>query len=1150
MTKPTLSRRNFVGGSMLAIGTASLPACGGGGTATDEPSSAAAVDERATALGASSKGTEPLPAGSTGTNSRAVQAAVVTGAVFTSLKVSATQAGTFVYAATVLPLQGQVPSGATLLSPDDPTLRASVLSRWTDGSAAVVIASGTVTVAAPGELRVQLQAGSPTTPDVPLTVNRLMKLVSSVKVALGSLGTIELTDLGRPERIWWANGNTICARYRVAAPAHPTLEAVIDLHALGARAFVEVVLENSKLNSASPLKPGAASYAAVVSVNGSSVVTVQSNGAPEGNHAAFRAWYASSWANGDPGLRVMQLNTDLQRHPLLFKCDRGGADMSGYANDSYTPWGAGRQRGGNMGAGGDHPSIGPLPQWEAQFLQTGDPRAARAVEVNALALLGFNINYRDATTGLVPTFAQLEGRSMQVNWPVNYGPNDAMGWKVSHHPAAGLMAFISRPSPVFIELAQKVAAWNGTWSTWGGTPTGIFGRAYQMRGKAWCMRSLAHAVFLTPEQLPWKASGVACLTANLRHLDLYRQSALGKLNTVWESLPTAPETTFTWISGFSVPLWQHHYLVTELHKISSSPMLATADQANANALADWTALQPVRWINEQPNGGWRYVPYGSVIGRNATTIDSLPTWGEQQRSWMTSAPPSVAGTWMACETVSATNYSDFGVNGTSGAYYPSYLWAALVAAVDRNVAGASQAWATVRNNITNLDSWRAGFVNDPRWGSTPLTQPALGTAPPVVSGGLTNDVWTPARSADGQVTQASWESVPRERWVRVAGTRLDRLDAMVKAAVPGWRDLGTESWNGVTDAWNGLAIDTAGSRMWLHGGGHAASANNGIYRFDALKMAWDVEDMPSDPTNWSARYKASPNGPAPNNSFTWNQEAADQTIARQNAGAWGSTNDWYYDELPNDRKPTSRHTYSSMVYVPDSNELVMICRRLWRYSLTERRWTYKRMIRDTGAIFMDGENVVAIYDEGNRELLASSSGSSGVNRATGYALTQNTWTNWASPWNIYSGIADTRVGRRVVVVQPPMRSAGYNGTVGIYWEYDLDTRSVVKTGRLQHADGLSQGDFAPDNWFYDGAALTYIPGRNRYWLYTLMANSQMALIEIDPTTTPWTARRMPAMAGNVPVPGKNLERKMIFLPALNAVVICDKASQDMALYRL
>ena len=417
------------------------------------------------------------------------------------------------------------------------------------------------------------------------------------------------------------------------------------------------------------------------------------------------------------------------------------------------------------------------------------------------------------------------------------------------------------------------------------------------------------------------------------------------------------------------------------------------------------------------------------------------------------------------------------------------------------------------------------------------------------AGSVAADVWTPGRDAAGAVNAVSWATVPANRWVQITDTRLDSLDAVVKAAIPGWTDPGVEGWNGVTDDWSGMAIDAAGSRLWLIGGGHAGSANNGIYRFDALKMAWAVEDLPSNPAPWSTAYKLSGN-------YTTCAESHAASQAKIAAGTLQPVNDVWFDELFWDGKPTARHAYSSMVYVPESNELVMLCRRLWRYSLTTRQWTYKRLIRDFPATqltqpWMSGENVVAIYDEATREVLASSAGSEGIYRATGYSLSGNQWTNWTSPWNLYSCIADVRVGRRVVVVLPPVNAGGNTAAQpGRYWDYSLDSRSSISTNTLQYADGLTHADFAPANWYYDSAALTYIPSKNRYWLYTLMATGAMAMLEIDPTTTPWTVRRTTGIVGNVPAPGKNLERKFVHLPALNAVLLCDKASKNMYLYKL
>lgn len=649
----------------------------------------------------------------------------VAGNLLTSLKLSgAGNAGP--YSATVLPLQGQVPQGWTLVSPDDGGLRAAVISRWSDGSAAVMVIAGYAN-AGVAERSVRLQLANNIAGETPLVPARIASAVNAVVLDAGVLGRAELRNFSSPERVWWATSQTICARYRQPLSGHGTLELVVDIHAYAdGRALVETVVENCKLNTASPSRPAAASYSgATLSVNGSTVATVNAAGAPEGNHAPFRAWYAAAWVGGDPGWRATQAVADLQKHPLLFKVARNStADLSIYANDSYAPWGAGRHRASGMGAGGDHPSIGPLPQWEARALQSGDPRAWRAVEASALAILGFGVNYRDAGTGAVPTLDQLQGASMNAGqrpWP-NIAQGGAMGWEVAHHPAVGLMAFIGRPSPVFVELSQKVAVWNATWSAYldgrSSETTGVFGRAYQVRGRAWCLRSLAHATFITPDSHPWRASALTSIAANVTYLDQWRNDPKFVLGAMCDESPQSPGDHETSLPGFHQSVWQHHYLVTEVHKVASAGLLVGSAQSKLQVLADWCAAQPVRFVNEQPNGGWRFIPYKDKLGDSATAIGSAATWGaERNRAGNHSdSPASVSGSWMSSGGAPST-YASYTVDGPAGAYYPSYFWAALVAARERNVPGAAEAWQAVQSNVANLQSWLDGFGRDPRWGA-------------------------------------------------------------------------------------------------------------------------------------------------------------------------------------------------------------------------------------------------------------------------------------------------------------------------------------------------------------------------------------------------------------------------------------------------
>jgi hypothetical protein len=712
-SKPTpapspINRRRFVSGLALALGPTLTAGCGGGGGGEV----AEARNTPAATPPAAPPPSSPRP-------------------VITTLQVSAgTASGSQPFAATLLPLQGQIPAGTVLVSDDDATLAHSVFNTWPDGSAAIVVVNGTTTVTA-GEtktLRVQSDATATETRQ-PLTPADISRAVRSVKVEVTSTLTATRTDFTTPDRIWWANARAICARYRVRLP-HRSLEAVVDVHVYaGGQAFVEVVLENGHMDTLAPSWPYAIAYSiASVSVNDQALIqNVSTAGAPEAQHVAFRAWYTSGWVgNSARTIRVTQLHTDLQKHPLLFKCVRTStADLSTYSTDSYRPWATGRQRGRDMGSTGDHGGIGPIPQWEARFLQSGDPRAALATETSALAVLTFNVNYRDTRTGWVPNFTDIGSRDQQGDspaWLRISNPEARATWEVAHHPAAGLMAFVARPSPVFMEIAQKIAVWNGTWSganndfAW---TSGTHGHWYQMRGRAWCFRSLVHATFLTPRDMAWRTGGERAIYNNVVLYNRWRNDSKQRLNVMWDYLPATGLVGGSGSNGFFVSMWHLHFTIPELHKASRAGLLSGSQQTELTALADWAAMQTVRWVNEQPNGGWRWVTYQTNIGTNANTINSLPTWGEQMDWHYTDNPPSVAGPWHSIDGAPTFRYAGAGVDGRAGAYYPSYFWNSLVAAVERDLPGARDAWNTVNANVTGLSGWLDGFGTDPRWGSFP-----------------------------------------------------------------------------------------------------------------------------------------------------------------------------------------------------------------------------------------------------------------------------------------------------------------------------------------------------------------------------------------------------------------------------------------------
>ena len=1090
------------------------------------------------------------------------------GTTITSLTVQSTSAATLPYSATVLPLRGTVPAGSTLRSTDDANLRASVLSTHDDGSAAVVVVAGSKAFASGAStISVQTSAAS----DTPLTAAAISALVSSVSVAFdGGYGTATRTDFSTPDRIDYANGQVIAARYRVAAPTpgSTTLEAVIYIRAFASgRAKVRVVIENATVTIPTPTAPASASYsAAVVAVNGSTIATINGNGAPEGAHAGFRAVMAETWIGGDPGLRVTQLHTDLQKHPLLWQADATNtADLSSYASDAYTPWTTGRQRATGMGAGGDHASIGPLTQWQSRALQTGDHRAWKATEVSDLAVLGFAINHRHATTGDVPTIAEVATYSINAGinvWPtIGNSQNGAMGWEVAHHPAVGLMGFLSDPCPVFIELAQKVALWNALYSVFVGdgsrVTTGVFGPPYETRGRAWGMRSLSHATLITPaSNTAWKAAAVASLGANFAYLDQYRASSFGTLNFGWGGSPGSPAIYTSQYNvkpagaGFGAGLWQYCFLILALHRAASARLLTGSAQTTADAIADWCATWPARYVNEQPNGGWRFIHSGVTLGSTPGTLASggFTTWTAARAYAFTDTPASVSGVWRFTNAVDhPATYADAAfieAPTTDGVSYPAQFYSALMAGVERGVSGAAVAYAAVQAGITNITAWRAGMGADGRYNVAPRSGIVFASGADAGTFDAGTDTWSPARTA-GVVNQSSWDIVPTGRWVKVSGSRLDSLTAATIAASTGWTESAL-AWPGVMEAWNGFAIDPAGSRVWLvAAGGHADSGNNGVYRFDASTMSWAIERAPSNRNEWSAQYR-NLTAPQPG-TYTSNYESSVAT-PQQELGEVGTVGNHFFDVLFWDKRPTSRHVYSTPVYVPQSNELVMLCRQFWKFDLASKDWTYRRRAPSN----IDGAGVYGIHDEATNTYLFGGA-SDGVYASHGYNLASNEWTTWGvggapggSPWALYV-VADTRHDRIVTAFSPPVSD---NGTyVGRYWRYSLDTRALTQVAsNIQFGGGLTLANFPSQYAYYDGCGMVYVPPLNRYWINTRMSTGLMGWLELDPTTTPWTLRPL-TLANDGPSGAQFPLRKTVWLPQLNALLAFRTANQPGWVYK-
>ena len=719
-----MKRRDFLFRASTAL-AASLTGCGGSSEATSPAPSSPP-----------SPGPTPTP---TPTPLPPSAPWIPSGPGLPTLALHPTQTGLFPYIATAYPLEGAVPNGQTVESPEDPALSASVLSRWPDGSAAVVVLAGETSVVA-GQIR-QLSLRAANRAMTPLTAARVGQLLTGITCDFGAAGSASISSFGSPERVWWANDRVICARYRLPIGA-AGLEAIVDVHAFASnRAFVEVVIENGRLNAdaATVTAPTAKSYtSATVAVNGSTIATVSSPGAGmafpnarrpgsyTGGHEPFRAWYCSTWIGGDPGVEVTHDASVLHNHPWFFRpAETSSEDLQAkYTRpyDTYVPWATCRLRMPGMDGTGDDEEIGLFTECQTDYFLAGNRFARRAVLASGQACLSAGFNWRH-TSGEVPTQAQVAGKNTtNARWPLLAteprwgGPNTADG---SHIPAISLVPFLCRPSPCFIEIAQKEFVWNHSNfnSIDGSHPYD------QTRSRAWRLRNYAIAAFLTPDaDLSRKNGYRSALVASMNAVKVFLDKPWNTFQVLYDLSADDPFDHSTSRTRFQSSFFMHHYCSQSFHAIAGAKVLRDADAVAWNQLADRMMVFPLRWINDATSYEWRAVPYQPTVGtRVGTTVDQSPNnLAQLTRSEMGGTAPTSPGPWMNLYPADL-NWSNLAVENSAGVTYPSWYFAAICAAVERGVPGAATAWDKVVTNggISNFATWRVGYRQAPRFNRWP-----------------------------------------------------------------------------------------------------------------------------------------------------------------------------------------------------------------------------------------------------------------------------------------------------------------------------------------------------------------------------------------------------------------------------------------------
>lgn len=329
-------------------------------------------------------------------------------------------------------------------------------------------------------------------------------------------------------------------------------------------------------------------------------------------------------------------------------------------------------------------------------------------------------------------------------------------------------------------------------------------------------------------------------------------------------------------------------------------------------------------------------------------------------------------------------------------------------------------------------------------------------------------------------------------------------DTKLQSVFPDPPPLGATGPRSVMDAWSGGAYDTARGRLLIWGGGHTDYAGNEIYAFgiDTLK--------------WSRLTEPTPN----------NLVVADRARYR-------------------DGRPSSRHTYNSIQYLPGQDLLVapgfaapygnrpesVSGNKVDVYSFRTGAWEIRADKPSNGNLY----GAFSAYDPVNRRLYHHGVASSNSS-LTAYDPVNDLWEPTLGDYD--TGVYMT------AAVDPDSRIMAATGGAKsevVWWDLNNPGPPTVQQTLGRAVDKVLEGAKAP-GFVYDEVAKTFVGWHGGESVYTL-----------NPMTWEWS-KIAPAPGNKVAPKAPNVNgtygRFRYIPPPANAFILVNRTNENVYFYKL
>jgi hypothetical protein len=638
-----------------------------------------------------------------------------------------------------------------------------VKRRHADGSVRHAILSVTLPASlssarAALELR---QAGTMPEPGAGLTAAAVLSAGFDMILEVTEDGVVyraSAAELIRSRTERWLDGG-IATELRVNGPlrassaSHPVFEAMFDVRFTApGSARVAVVFENALANTVRGERT--ASFR-ILDNRGTELFSHANVYVPR--HARFRKVF--DWGSGRPSrlhvapqLSYWVGSGAVPRYDLSKTLDpQAITDVEALASAGLNEIFGNGPITSYMPTTGGRADIGPLPQWAAVSLYTGDPRATDVMLAGGEYSGSFPIHLRDPLTRKAysidrhptvsdgwwgnaystaadslpacgtrcPTKDGLAADDVRRLTPAIY--NRIHQVDTAHHPSVAYLPYLLTGDPYFLDEMVFWASYNflSMSPQYRSGSLGLF-KDEQVRGQAWSMRTLAQAAWVTPDAMAEERSYFeAKLAANL---DWYNRNGVNSNPFgIWGDISNVvldggrPQASMAnTVRSFTSP-WQIDYFITALDYI------AAMGYADARPFRDWLSKFPVARFSgtEWPRAdatayqiATRSIPADCGLLANPQTFNGCPTVFPLYASLAEMHQASFANRNAADEFWRAP---------TCAICYEANARAALASAARAGIPNARAAYDRLNTDILAAVATlgRDAYLRDPTWLITP-----------------------------------------------------------------------------------------------------------------------------------------------------------------------------------------------------------------------------------------------------------------------------------------------------------------------------------------------------------------------------------------------------------------------------------------------